>query len=161
MIHYITTNGIGNAWVAAELKIVQEAGIPCVLHSMRSPKQNFYGSEWAERMNAGTRLLYPLKPLKMLKSLVLAPLIYRTRFLKAFINALFSERENLRARVAALAHLLVACDWARELRKQEVSLIHAQWIQSGGTIGWYAAWLIDKPFSFTGHAVDLFKDRVA
>ncbi len=161
MIHYITTNGIGNAWVAAELKIVQEAGIPCKLHSMRAPSKNFFGSEWANQINKSTKFLYPLKPLKMARSLATAPLLYRERFFKALLNALFSPRENPRARVAAIAHLLVACDWARDLRDEDVHLIHSQWIQSGGTIGWYAARLLDKPFSFTGHAVDLFRDRVA
>lgn len=161
MIHYITTNGIGNAWVAAELKIIQEAGIPCKLHSMRAPDKTFFESEWANRINQDTRFLYPLKPLKMLRSLATAPLLYRERFFKALLNAVFSQRENPRARIAGIAHLLVACDWARDLRGEDVHLIHSQWIQSGGTIGWYAARLLDKPFSFTGHAVDLFRDRVA
>ena len=42
-----------------------------------------------------------------------------------------------------------------------MSLIHSQWIHSCGTVGMYGAWLLDVPFSFTGHAVDLFRDRVA
>jgi colanic acid/amylovoran biosynthesis glycosyltransferase len=55
----------------------------------------------------------------------------------------------------------VACVWARSLRQQEVSHIHSQWINSCGTVGMYAAWLLDKPFSFTGHAADLFRERCA
>lgn len=161
MIHYITTNGIGNAWVAAELKIVQEAGIPCKLHSMRPPHQSFFGSDWAKTINRETQYLYPFRPFKILGAVAMAPFRYRERFAKAALNAMFSSRENPRARIAGIAHLLIACDWANDLRDEDVHLIHSQWIQSGGTIGWYAARLLNKPFSFTGHAVDLFRDRAA
>lgn len=161
MIHYITTNGIGNAWVAAELKEMERYGIPYALHSMRAPHQNFFGSDWARAVNEKTKLLYPLPPLELVESIALAPFRYRGRFLRALSNALFSERETPRARIAALAHLGVACLWAGRLESDRVDLIHSQWIQSGGTIGWYAAWLLGVPFSFTGHAVDLFRDRVA
>ena len=42
-----------------------------------------------------------------------------------------------------------------------IDAIHAQWAHSCGTIGMYGAWLLGVPFSFTGHATDLFRDRVA
>ena len=165
MIHYITTNGIGNAWVAAELEIMQRKGIPLVLHSLRAPHQNFFGSESAAKLNRETRLIYPLPALGFAASLLLAPFLFGTRFFAALWNALFGQRENPRARVAGIAHFLVACHWARGLRKRRkdepVSLIHAHWINSSGTVGMYGAWLLDVPYSFTGHAVDLFRDRVA
>ena len=44
---------------------------------------------------------------------------------------------------------------------EPVDLIHSQWIHSGGTVGMYGAWLLGVPFSFTGHAADLFRNRVA
>lgn len=161
MIHYITTNGIGNAWVAAELEDMEKRGIACKLHSMRPPHQNFFDTEWADRVNRATNLLYPLSPARLGTSLLVAPLLFRRRFVKGLANALFGRRESARVRLAGIAHFVVACDWARELRHEEVSLIHSQWIQSGGTIGWCAAALLDKPFSFTGHAVDLFRERAA
>ena len=42
-----------------------------------------------------------------------------------------------------------------------MTLIHSQWVNSGGTVAMYGAWLLEKPFSFTGHAADLFRGRVA
>lgn len=161
MIHYITTNGIGNAWVAAELQIMEQRGIPFALHSLRGPHQHFFGSDWAAGLNRATRLLYPLPIGGLLLSALLAPFLFGGRFFTALANALFGKRESVRARVAALAHLFVACHWARGLRQQSVDLIHVQWIQSSGTVGMYGAWLLGVPFSFTGHAVDLFRDRVA
>ena len=161
MIHYITTQGVSDAWVANELRVVHEHGIPFKLHAMRLGPVPYFESEWVTRINESTNVLYPLPLSGLLASILFAPVMFSGRFVSALGNALFGERESLRGRVAALAHLLVACHWARSLRRQKVRLIHAQWAHSSGTIGMYAGWLLDVPFSFTGHAVDLFRDRVA
>jgi colanic acid/amylovoran biosynthesis glycosyltransferase len=161
MIHYITPTGIASAWVANELRIVGEAGIPFRLHSMRASNQQFFASEWARRLDAGTNLIYPLSPVGVAVSLLLGPLLFGGRFFAALWNALTGEREHFRARVAGLAHFVAACHWARGLRNQPVSHIHSQWIHSGGTVGMYGAWLLGASFSFTGHAADLFRDRAA
>ena len=161
MIHYITSNGIGNAWVGTELQIVQKTGIPFVLHSMRPPHQNFFISETATRINSETRLIYPLPIVGLVISLFLAPFLFGGCFFSALCNALFSPRESMRVKISSMSHFLVACHWARSLRNEEVSHIHSQWINSCGTIGMYGAWLLGVSFSFTGHAADLFRERVA
>lgn len=163
MIHYITQNGIGNAWVANELSRVEAAGVPFVLHSMRRPDKLLHESPWAVQLNERTRLIYPLPLIPFLWSLVLAPLLFHRRFFGALANALFGRREHVRARVAGIVHLAVACHQGRRLLEEgeAVTHVHAQWISSSGTIAMYIAWLLDVPFSFTGHAVDLFRDRCA
>lgn len=161
MIHYMTTQGIGNAWVANELRIVTRAGIPVRLHALRGSGRRLFSSEWAADMDRSTRVLYPIRPLAMVVSLLLAPMLFGVRFLTAMANALFGQRENNRTRVASLGHLLAAIHWARGLRRDPVTHIHSQWIHSGGTVAMYGAWLLGVPFSFTGHATDLFRDRCA
>lgn len=163
MIHYVTSNGIGNAWVANELSRVDAAGVPYVLHSIRAPEKLLHGSEWAVRLNDSTRVMYPLPPAGFLYSLLTAPLRFRGRFFAALGNALFGKREHIRARIAGIAHFFVACHWARvtAARAEKVTHIHSQWINSCGTIAMYGAWLLDVPFSFTGHAADLFRERCA
>lgn len=163
MIHYFTSNGVGNAWVANELSGMSAAGIPFVLHAMRKPARLMHDSDWAIRINDGTRELYPLPQLPMLASLLAGPFLFGGRFFGAMFNALFGQREHLRARVAGIAHFAAACHWARILRNgaEPVSHIHSQWAHSCGTIAMYGGWLLDVPFSFTGHAADLFRDRCA
>lgn len=163
MIHYVTQNGIGNAWVANELSRVEASGVPFVLHAMRGPEKLFHESPWAVRLNERTRVLYPLPLFASMMSLVLAPWFFRRRFVDALRNALFGEREHLRARFAGLAHFVVACHWARVVRggAEPVAHVHSQWISSSGTIAMFGAWLLGVPFSFTGHATDLFRDRCA
>jgi colanic acid/amylovoran biosynthesis glycosyltransferase len=161
MIHYITQIGIGNAWVGNELARVDAAGVPFVLHAMRKPDGVFHKSPWAARLNERTRAMYPLPALAFALSVLLAPFLFGPRWVGALGNALFGRREHLRARAAGLWHFLVACHLARTLRHEPVSHLHAQWISSSGTIAMFAAWLLGKRFSFTGHAVDLFRDRCA
>lgn len=163
MIHYVTSNGVGNAWVANELSGMRAAQIPFVLHAMRKPERLMHGSAWAIQINEDTRELYPLPALPLLVSLMVGPFLFGGRFFAAMINALFGKREHLRARIAGIAHFAAACHWARLLRGgiEPVSHIHSQWAHSCGTIAMYGGWLLDVPFSFTGHAVDLFRDRCA
>lgn len=161
MIHYITTQGVGDAWVGNELRTVRAAGIPFVLHAMRRPKATYFASGWAAELGEETRFLYPLPPAGLAFSVLAAPFLFGRRFFEASRNALFGRRESMRRRVACLFHLLVACHWARSLRREPVHLIHSQWAHSGGSIGMYGAWLLGAPFSFTGHAADLFRERVA
>jgi glycosyltransferase involved in cell wall biosynthesis len=161
MIHYITTEGISNTWVGIELEVMERKRVPFVLHSLRTPPQHYFAAGWAKQMHRNTRAIYPLPLGGFLLSVLAAPFLFGRRFWSALANALFGKRESLRARAAAFAHLFVACHWARGLRGRRVGLIHAQWIHSSGTVGMYGAWLLGVPFSFTGHAVDLFRDRVA
>lgn len=163
VICYFSPYGIGAPWVANELSRLEAAGVPFVLHALRRPVDVLHASEWAAAINQRTTGIYPLPVLRALASLLAAPVIFRSRFWSALGNALFGKREHLFARLSGIAHLFVACFWAREARKRthEIAHIHSQWIHASGTVAMYAAWLLDVPFSFTGHASDLFRERCA
>jgi colanic acid/amylovoran biosynthesis glycosyltransferase len=165
MIHYMTSEGLGSPWVGNEIRIVTRAGVPVVLYAMRRPTKTNFDSAWAKAMQEATTPLYPLPIRRLLITNLGAPFMFGRRWFGALWNALFGERENLRARLACLAHFFVACMWAtqRECERDERSVthIHAQWAFGSASIAMYGAWLLDVPFSFTGHAVDLTKQRVA
>ncbi|MFO0831060.1 MAG: glycosyltransferase family 4 protein [Phycisphaerales bacterium] len=163
MIHYMTSEGLGSPWVGNELRIVTQAGVPVRLHCMRAPTRIHFDSDWAKRMQADATALYPVPPPEVFAATLAAPFRFGARFFAALANAVGGERENIRARMAALAHFFVACMWAGRLKRsgEQVSHIHAQWAFSSASIAMYGAWLLGVPFSFTGHAVDLTRQRVA
>lgn len=161
MIHYMTTNGIGNAWVGNELRVLQREGIPFRLHSLMRPESSYFLAPEIRDLARATRHVYPVPPLRIVVSLAAAPLLFGGRFWSALGNALLGKRESLWLRVKGFWHFVVACDWARAQRDQDVTVVHSQWVNSGGTVAMYGAWLLDRPFSFTGHAADLFRGRVA
>jgi colanic acid/amylovoran biosynthesis glycosyltransferase len=155
-IHYMTTIGVGDAWVGNELRVVSRAGIPFVLHALNRPAQTYFSSDDISAINRGTRVIYPLPKSRAAAAVLAAPFRFGGRFFGALWNALTGERESARIRAVGLWHLAVACHWAAGLRGEDVRLIHSQWIHSGGTVAMYGAWLLGVPFSFTGHAADSF-----
>jgi glycosyltransferase involved in cell wall biosynthesis len=157
----MTSNGIGNAWVANELSVVSKEDIPFKLHAMRKPKTTFHRAKWAQHLDDNTIEIYPLPLFATLLSILCSPFLFGRRFFYSLTNALLGKRENLRARLACFAHFFVACHWARIHRHNTIAHIHSQWAHSCCSIAMYAAWLLDKPFSFTGHGTDLWRDRVA
>ena len=161
MIHYMTADGIASPWNANEISRVQLAGIPFTLNALRKPENFSHEADWAHKMNDETVSIYPLAPLRLVLSLLLAPVFFRGRYFSALFNALFGRRESLKVRIAAIVHFFVAAYWALSLRNNKPDHIHSQWAHSGGTVAMYGAWLLGVPFSFTGHAVDLFRQRVA
>lgn len=163
MIHYMTTIGVGDAWVGNELRRVAARGIPVRLHALRRAPVTYFAADDIAEMARETRALYPLPPLGLLGDVLAAPLRFRARFLGALWNALAGRRESVRVRLAGLWHLAVACHWAGRLAREgaPVAHIHSQWIHSGGTVAYFGAWLLGRPYSFTGHATDLFRDRAA
>jgi glycosyltransferase involved in cell wall biosynthesis len=163
MIHYMTSEGLGSPWVGNELRIVTQAGVPVRLHCMRLPAKIHFDSAWAKDLQASATVLYPVPAGRVVAAALAGPFAFGGRFFGALGNALLGERENQRARLACLAHFFVACMWALGLKKSggRVSHIHAQWAFSSASIAMYGAWLLGVPFSFTGHAVDLTRQRVA
>jgi len=161
MIHYITSTGVGNAWVGNELMSLADNGIPFRLHSLHQPTSTFFKSERVAGIAQQTNYIYPLGAGRVIVSVLLAPFLFPRHFLPALWNSLFGRKESFTVRLKSILHFCVACAWARELRHEQVSHIHSQWINSCGTVGMYAAWLLGKSFSFTGHAADLFRERCA
>jgi glycosyltransferase involved in cell wall biosynthesis len=161
MIHYMTVRGVAAPWVGNELRVVGRNGIPFTLHALsRSPEIHFK-SEDVARISRETRYIYPIPVVRAALNILVAPVRFRARFFAALWNALTGERESVRSRLVGIVHFFVACHWAGTLRGETVSHIHSQWIHSGGTVAMYGAWLMDKSFSFTGHASDLFRERAA
>ena len=161
MIHYMTTQGVGDAWVGNELRIVKKAGIPVRLHALMRPEKTYFSSPDIAAMAEETGVIYPLSKGAALRAVLAGPSRFKGAFWAALKDACFGPRESLRNRLVGLWHFAVACHWAAQLTRDDVTHIHSQWIHSGGTVAMYGAWLLGRSFSFTGHAADLFRNRSA
>lgn len=161
MIYYMTPQGVGDAWVGNELRIVKAAGLPVSIHGLNRPGATYFKSEDVDAMARETRYIYPVSSAAVLGAVLAAPLRFGPRAFAALGNALFGRRESFRIRLTALWHFALACHWAASVRGETIAQIHSQWIHSAGTVAMYGAWLLDRPFSFTGHAADLFRNRAA
>ena len=66
---------------------------------------------------------------------------------------------DVAARVKLLGQAFAALGLARRLRKAGVRHVHCHFAHAPATVGMYAARQLGVPFSFTGHANDLFQRR--
>ena len=66
MIHYMTTQGVGDAWVGNELRVVTAAGIPVRLHALNRPQSTYFTAPDIDALNRATNVIYPLSPLRAL-----------------------------------------------------------------------------------------------
>lgn len=70
------------------------------------------------------------------------------------------ESSSATTRAKLLPQSLAATALARRLRKRGVRHIHCHFAHAPTTVGMYAAMQLGIPFSFTGHANDIFQRRV-
>jgi glycosyltransferase involved in cell wall biosynthesis len=70
-----------------------------------------------------------------------------------------SESMGLGARLKLIGQAMAGMKLARSLRQKGVSHIHCHFAHAPATVGMYAARHLGIPFSFTGHANDLFQRR--
>ena len=69
------------------------------------------------------------------------------------------EATGVAARVKTLGQALAGLGLARRLRRARVRHVHCHFAHAPASVGMYAAVQLGVPFSFTGHANDLFQRR--
>jgi biofilm PGA synthesis N-glycosyltransferase PgaC len=88
------------------------------------------------------------------------PLRTAHTLLRAFADAVVPrESTPLKTRARFIAQAAVAISLVPKLRTNLTSHIHCHFAHAPTTIGMYAAMQLEVPFSFTGHANDLFHRR--
>ena len=83
MIHYMTTNGLGNAWVGNEIRILLKYGIVVRLHSLSPSDAPFFDSEQLQKIHNDAHVLYPLSKARLALSVLAAPFLFRGRLFSA------------------------------------------------------------------------------
>jgi glycosyltransferase involved in cell wall biosynthesis len=87
-------------------------------------------------------------PLRALKTL-----------LRAATDGCFERDLTLKSRMVLPGQALAAIALAKRVRSKGVRHIHAHMAHAPTTVAMYTAFQLNIPFSFTGHAADLFRDR--
>jgi glycosyltransferase involved in cell wall biosynthesis len=157
----VTANGVGNAWVPAQVRGLRQRGLAVELVALRAPGSRYSEDPDVEALARETRLVYPLPLRRALPALLRAPLRFRGRLLRALHIALapaeptsLDRRLRLLVQVAAAVHLVSSLP-------APVAHVHADMAHAPASVGLLAATLLGVGFSFTGHANDLFPQRVA
>lgn len=157
----VTANGVGNAWVAPQLRGLRDRGLDVELVALRRPVTRYSEDPEVSALDRATRVLYPLAPGPLVAALLAAPFRFGPRLLTAAALALRpGEPTSPARRLRLLVQLVAAVALVAGLPRRPAH-VHADMAHAPASVAMMAAALLGVGFSFTGHANDLFPQRVA
>jgi colanic acid/amylovoran biosynthesis glycosyltransferase len=149
-------------FVYREILGLQALGLKIGVASLNQPERDL-GEDALDRMGAGAVTVYAAGYgrllLDALDFLIFHPLRGATVIATATMDALFAGDLKLRDRPKVVFQGLAALALARRLARCSYTHIHIHMAHAAATVGMYAAKALRIPFSFTGHAADLFRER--
>jgi biofilm PGA synthesis N-glycosyltransferase PgaC len=135
-------------WQVSTVSLHDQTDLTPELNDLWYDRRVLYGSGWKKTLKGfGSELLNQF------------PTTMRTLW-TALKDAIFpGERTGIKTRIRLLPQAVAGIGLARGLLSDGVSHIHCHFAHAPATIGMYAAMQLGVPFSFTGHANDLFQRR--
>jgi glycosyltransferase involved in cell wall biosynthesis len=149
-------------FVYREVLGLRKLGVDIVTASLHEPEV-LTGDSELEALAKETRTLYPAGMGSLLSDAAAFVLHHPVAALRVLVMAakdFFSASDiGLKGRSKVLIQALAAMALAQRLRFQSLSGIHVHMAHAPATVGMYLSVALGIPWSFTGHAVDLFRDR--
>jgi glycosyltransferase involved in cell wall biosynthesis len=149
-------------FVYREVRALRAAGWPVTTVSLNRSQDGALG-EFAD-LAVGTVHVYDSSARATVASALVESVAHPLRSIRTLATALADtlrpgERTSLGTRARLLAQSVAAMGLALRLRKAGVRHVHCHFAHAPTTVGMYAARHLGVPFSFTGHANDLFQRR--
>jgi colanic acid/amylovoran biosynthesis glycosyltransferase len=159
---YIATNftALTHTFITREVAELQGLGLGVELLSLRTHTGEA-GVSAPECDLAGCRFAYPMPVRRLVPGVLLRALRHPLRFIRAARAATASRLDPPRTKLKLLYQLGVAAALAPEIERAGCGHIHAHFATSPTTFAMFLGLLTDTPFSFTGHAADIYRDPVA
>lgn len=127
------------------------------------PPENDLGEPALDRMAAGAVPVYGSGYGRLLRDAAAFFFRHPLRAIKvmtlAKMDALLADDIKLRDRPKVVFQGLAGLALARRLEGRGFTRLHVHMAHAAATVGMYAARALGIPFSFTGHAADLFRER--
>ena len=150
-------------FVYRELLGLRAAGVTVLAASLHPPERDL-GEPRLEALANEAIPVYGARPARLMLDFILELLRHPWRtagtLLLAALDALAADDlPVLKARLKVPGQAMAGLALAHRLRGRGITHIHAHFAHAPATVAMYAARQLGLPFSFTGHAVDLFRDR--
>ncbi len=148
---------ISETFISNEILLLESMGIKVRIFSMRHPRESF-SHKSVQQIRAEVDYL-PTELYEDFDRLLLAATLHAVRQPGRFRAALRKAGERFaRTRsMGTVKHLLQGCYLANLLhRAPEVVHLHAHFAHSPASVALFGSMLADIPFSFTGHAKDIY-----
>ncbi len=157
-ILYLTTSfeSLTLTFVAREINALRALGADIALLGLRS-NANFAAAE-PECDVAGCLHLYPLGAGALLAGVLKAACGRPRRFARAVRAALASPGDGPRVKLKLLYQLAAATTKIEAVEAAGITHIHAHLASPPGNVAMFLGLLTGIPYSFTGHAADLYRE---
>ena len=154
---------LSETFVYRELFALRAAGETVSSASLHKPERGL-GDAALDALAAETLCVYGVGPVRMLGRSLAEAAQHPWRALQTFFMALgdglWAKEASGRTRLKIVWHGWAGLALAHAVRPLGITHIHAHFAHVSASVAMYAARQLGCPFSFTGHAVDLFRDRV-
>lgn len=153
---------LSETFVYREILALRAKGVDVRVASVHAPKDEFTRPELA-KMKQDAVVVYQGGVFGVLTDVLLEtlghPVPTAMTMLYAKLDPLFAKGLSITGRAKAFYQYLAGISLARRVRSLGIRHIHAHFAHVPATIAMSAAKQLGLPFSFTGHANDLFRHR--
>lgn len=153
---------LSETFVYREILALRAKGIHVRVASVNPPTDDFARPELAE-MKRSALVVYRGGPIAVLADALLESLCHpiptAITLMHAKLDAIFATKLSITGRLKAFYQYLAGLSLARRVRHLGIRHIHAHFAHVPATVAMAAANQLAIPFSFTGHANDLFRHR--
>jgi glycosyltransferase involved in cell wall biosynthesis len=146
-------------FIYGEITGLARHGVPLRIYSVRRPPAAEV-SEEVRRLREETYYLLPPHWGQLAAAHLHWVLRRPLRYLSTLFALLRGQHHRLRDRLRTLVHFAEGVLVAAQARRDGVGHFHAHYASHPATVALTASWLLDVPFSFTGHAYDIWEDRL-
>lgn len=146
-------------FVSNEIIELKRQGWDVETFSVHTPEAGL-GSEKLDELSEKTILIYSIKSVsRLIKEMFIHP-IQTFRTLCYSLRLVISNSISLEKRLKLFVQVMASISVAQEMRDRKIEHIHSHMAHVPTTIALFLAKHLSIPFSFTGHAADLFRDRI-
>ncbi len=146
-------------FIYREVAGLRRRGMRVRVYSVRRPPEGHVAEEVGS-LRAETRYLLPPRAGEFAAAHLRWLLRRPWRYLTTLVFLLFGEHFSLRDRLRTLGHFIEGVVVASQAARDGVGHLHGHYASHAATIALTAARLLGVPFSFTGHAYDIWLDRL-
>ncbi len=146
-------------FIYGEVFRVRERGFDVRTYSLRRPAAIYFAEE-ARPIYATTWYLLPVGLSAFVKSHCSFMLHAPLRYLRAFAKMMTGTHNRPKDRFRSLMHFAEGVVLARKMQEDGVEHIHAHFASQATSVARVVHLLTGIPYSFTGHAHDIWHDRI-
>lgn len=144
---------LSETFVVREIQALIDRGVDIRILSLKPPLEKMVQPQAAALMD---RVLHPASSLRTLAAVLGVALrrpVLAARFLYTMTRELYRQPKTLAKSLVALFRALGRIG---DIRAFDPQLLHAPWATCPSTVAWFLSRLLDRPYSFTSRAHDIF-----